>query len=467
MSSRIYFDMTDIVRYAVSNDRVSGIQRVQFNLIGHLSRKYGGEIVRCVFHHSDELGMVEIDPAPLFEAGEYHSSRLLQQLGLEEPRKIFPPRSKLKSYLRRYNANKPLRALKKIDVLASALFMPWRLAALGLQPQTRTYPSLKLTPAGALPEGAHYVVLSVNTSDERVHGFARQHVQRGGDMVQLVYDLIPHVCPRFFTSGMVDIYRAWLNELVKMSPRVICISEWTARDLRQYIGEPASKWDIRSIPLAHELDGFERNAEVVLSAADSARLPKQPYVLCVGTLEVRKNGVSLLRAWSRLLADIGEAAPTLVFAGKHGWLIEEFEAVLKSDPLLSKKVQIVDSPSDRQLAWLYQHCMFTVYPSYYEGWGLPVGESAWFGKYCIASHASSLPEVCGDLIDYVDPNDPNEITQKVLAALNDPARIASLEKCIGQASLRRWSDVAEDIFRLVMAPEPVSSPVLQTAGSAS
>lgn len=465
MSSFIYFDMTDIVRYAVSNDRVSGIQRVQFNLIGHLSRKYGGELVRCVFHHSDELGMVEMDPAALFGADEYHSSRLLQQLGLEAPRKIFPPRSKLKSYLRRYNANKPLRALKKIDVYASALFMPKRLALMGLQPDTRTYPALKLTPVKSLPEGSHYVVLSINTSDERVLGFAHRHVQRGGDMVQLVYDLIPHVCPKFFTSGMVDVYRAWLNEMVKMSPRVICISEWTARDLRQYIGESAARWDIRSIPLAHELDGFERNVEIVLSAVDSTKLPKLPYVLCVGTLEVRKNGVSLLRAWSRLLADVGEAVPTLVFAGKHGWLIEEFESLLKSEPMLAKKVQIVDSPSDRQLAWLYQHCMFTIYPSYYEGWGLPVGESAWFGKYCIASHASSIPEVCGELIDYVDPNDPDEIAQKVLSVLNDPARIKSLETRIQQATLRRWSDVAEDIFRLVMTPRIMQAPADQREGS--
>ena len=59
-------------------------------------------------------------------------------------------------------------------------------------------------------------------------------------------------------------------------------------------------------------------------------------------------------------------------------------------------MRIVDSPSDRELAYLYQRCLFAAYPSLYEGWGLPVGEAAWFGKYVISSNATSLPEVCGD-----------------------------------------------------------------------
>ncbi len=472
MSERIYFDITDIVRYAVSNERVSGIQRVQFNLIGHLARKHGGDVVRCVFHHSDAKGMVEIDPVALFDTPEYDSTSLLQQLGLEQPRKLLPPRSKLKSYLRRYNSNKPLRTWKKIEVIALSLFMPARLARLGLALQNVSYAPLALTSIQDLPEGARYVVLTINANNPDVIRFGRRHLQRGGDMVQLVYDLIPQVCPQFFTAGAGDAYKAWLTELVRQKPRVICISDWTARDLRNFIGETASRWNIRSIPLAHELDGFERNAGVSLSAHECAKLPKSPFVLCVGTLEVRKNGVLLLKAWRRVLSELGEAAPMLVFAGKHGWLIEEFSAMLRDTPGLASKVLIVDSPSDRQLAWLYGHCLFTAYPSHYEGWGLPVGESAWFGKYCIASNTSSIPEVCGDLIDYVDPTNPDEMASKVLAALADPAYVASREAGVRAAPLRRWADVADDIYDVVIstrqtqAVRPEAPPVVYEAGLA-
>jgi glycosyltransferase involved in cell wall biosynthesis len=457
MSGRIYFDMTDIVRYAVSNERVSGIQRVQFNLIGHLSRLYGGDAVRCIFYHSDEVGMVEIDPSALFETDEYDSAGLLQQLGLEQPRKYLPPRSRMKSYLRRWNHNKPLRAMKKLDVIASSFFMPMRLAAMGLQRQTRTYTVLPFTPITALPDGAHYVLLGINIVNKHVLRFAHEHLARQGDMVQIVYDLIPHVCPQFFTANMVRDFRAWLDELVRLEPRVVCISKWTAHDLSTYVGERAAQWDIRAIPLAHELDGFERNAEVTLSPAEALKMPKTPYLLCVGTLEVRKNGVTLLRAWRQLLKDIGDAAPLLVFAGKRGWLIDEFDTLLKDNPAMAAKVLIVESPADRQLAWLYRNCLFTVYPSHYEGWGLPVGESAWFGKYGIASRVSSIPEVCGDLIDYVDPDDPATLAELMGKALADPAMVATREAAIRRSSLRRWGDVAEDIFRVVKTPRATAA----------
>jgi glycosyltransferase involved in cell wall biosynthesis len=62
--------------------------------------------------------------------------------------------------------------------------------------------------------------------------------------------------------------------------------------------------------------------------------------------------------------------------------------------------------SDAQLDWLYTHCMFTVYPSVYEGWGLPVAESLAYGKLCISSNTSSMPEIAGDLIEYFSPYDP-------------------------------------------------------------
>ena len=66
-------------------------------------------------------------------------------------------------------------------------------------------------------------------------------------------------------------------------------------------------------------------------------------------------------------------------------------------------VTVIPQATDADLAVLYQNCLFFVYPSLVEGWGLPVGEAAWFGKYSVVSSSSSLPEVCGDLVDYVAP----------------------------------------------------------------
>ncbi|WP_457333039.1 glycosyltransferase family 4 protein [Rhizobacter sp. P5_C2] len=446
MGERVYFDITDIVRFAGSHDRVAGIPRVHFNLISHLSRTHGGEVVRCIFHHSAARGMVEFDPSSLFADDEFDASTLLQRLGLEAPHRYLPRERTIKNYLRRFDGNKALRAWKKLDVHVSARWLPQRLAAMGLARPVQVAP-LALHEVKALPSGSRQVILSIDNAETLQ--LAREHRARGGDVVQMVYDLIPQTCQALFAPERIREFTGWLDQIVALRPRALCISAWTARDLREYIGSDAAHWDIAVVPLAHELDGFERNARVPMPASAEARLPSAPFVLCVGTLENRKNGVGLLRAWQQVIDRLGERAPDLVFAGRHGWHIEEFLSLMKS-PGLAGKVRIVESPSDHDLAWLYGHCLFTAYPSLYEGWGLPVGESAWFGKYCVASKASSVPEVCGDLIDYVDPHDPADIAARLLAALADPALVARREAAIRAAALRRWTDVADHVFRCVV-----------------
>lgn len=456
MSRVAYFDVTDMVRYADANDRVSGIQRVQFNLIANLVHRYGGERIRCTLYHPVLKAMVEFDPTPLFPGDEFDTTRLLRQLGLDPDRWLLPSRRSVKRYLHRYSGNKRVRALKKLDVLASSIFMPWRLRGTGLDRRRPACPAVPLARTAQLPRGSACVILSANILVAPVLELAREHARRGEDLFQLVYDLAAHVHPEYFTPNMIRDYEAWLHEMARLEPRVICISEWTARDLREFLGPRAERWDIQAIPLSHEFDGYARNTRVELPDDAMQGLPRQPFVVCVGTLEIRKNGVVLLKAWERLIEDLGEQVPVLVFAGKKGWLIEGFMTQLAASPRLASKVRIVESPTDALLAWLYGHALFSVYPSHYEGWGLPVGESAWFGRFCIASRASSVPEVCGELIDYVDPDDVDDVVAKVRRALTDPDYVRRREAAIEQAPLRRWTDVADDIHRLVMAPRQAS-----------
>lgn len=126
---------------------------------------------------------------------------------------------------------------------------------------------------------------------------------------------------------------------------------------------------------------------------------ERPFLLCVGTLEVRKNGIALLKAWQRLRASLGDATPHLVFSGRRGWKIDPFFSLLNSDPWLRSQVSLIADASDADIAFLHERSLCSIYPSLYEGWGLPVGEAAWFGRTCITSRESSLPEVCGRLPD--------------------------------------------------------------------
>jgi len=88
-----------------------------------------------------------------------------------------------------------------------------------------------------------------------------------------------------------------------------------------------------------------------------------------------------------------------------GWGVDDFLSDLRLDRSVDGLILILNHVNDSELSYLYRHALFTVYPSLYEGWGLPVGESLAHGKFCIASSTSSLPEVGGDFVEYLDPWD--------------------------------------------------------------
>src|SRR5690606_10338630 len=136
------------------------------------------------------------------------------------------------------------------------------------------------------------------------------------------------------------------------------------------------------------VDGIRRN---VLN--DS----RVPYALCVGVLSARKNVWTLANVWMQLHSRLGVETPRLIFAGKRGGRIDDFDDLIRATGSLYGYIRIIESPSDDELAYLYRNCLFSIFPSYIEGWGLPIGECLWFGRPVVCSSTSSMPEVGGDL----------------------------------------------------------------------
>src|SRR5262249_28245896 len=109
-----YFDVTDVVRYATGNTRVSGIQHVQLNLIAHMVRRHGGHLVRCTFEHPNHKAMFEFDPTTLFESDEFDAELLLRRLSVGSNSRVFPSKTSIRSHLRQYSGNKLKRTAVKI-----------------------------------------------------------------------------------------------------------------------------------------------------------------------------------------------------------------------------------------------------------------------------------------------------------------------------------------------------------------
>jgi glycosyltransferase involved in cell wall biosynthesis len=134
--------------------------------------------------------------------------------------------------------------------------------------------------------------------------------------------------------------------------------------------------------------------------------------LNVGTIEPRKNQRCLVEAYAHYLA-LGGAPMPLVLAGGKGWLMEDFKKQL-SRMKIDDQVVMTGYVSDDELIWLYRNCYANLYPSLFEGFGLPVLEGMQFGAPTLTSNCSSLPEVAGNAAILIAPEDTESWAQAML-----------------------------------------------------
>lgn len=167
---------------------------------------------------------------------------------------------------------------------------------------------------------------------------------------------------------------------------------------------------------------------------------KNPYILTVSTISPRKNIDGLIKAFNNIKS---KTNCNLVIAGKNGWLYESvYEEVKKLN--LEDRVIFTGKINDYELAQLYKECQIFVYPSFYEGFGLPPLEAMSYNKKCVVSNKTSIPEVVGEAGIYFDPSDINDISSKIEYALRTNI---DLEKIYFVLNKFSWNKCAEDIVK--------------------
>lgn len=175
---------------------------------------------------------------------------------------------------------------------------------------------------------------------------------------------------------------------------------------------------------------------------------KFPYILFVGTLEPRKNILGLLDVFRELVIVQELADYKLVLTGKRGWYYEEIFKRIK-DLGLKDKVVITDYVLDEDLPYLYSGARCFIYPSFYEGFGLPVLEALACGCPVITSGVSSLPEVVGESALLVNPGDKKEIVSALNKILSDKELRADLiNKGLKQAQNFSWDKSAKSLLEV-------------------
>ena len=174
-------------------------------------------------------------------------------------------------------------------------------------------------------------------------------------------------------------------------------------------------------------------------------LNPQQFWLSVGTIEPRKNQRHLAQSYARYLS-LGGAPYPLVLAGGKGWLMEDFDAYL-IELGIREHVILTGYVSDDELIWLYRNCYANLYPSHFEGFGLPVLEGMQFGAATIASNTSSIPEAAGDAAILLDPSDVEAWAQTLLIVEKNIIQKDLLkQKSLEQAKKFNWKQSANALL---------------------
>lgn len=236
-----------------------------------------------------------------------------------------------------------------------------------------------------------------------------------------------------------------LGLAVKKSKKILAVSQSTKDDLVKLFKVPAKKINVTLL-------GYDRELYKSLGRGDQAILESYTldpnYLLFIGTLEPRKNITGIIQAYSQLSDELREQYP-LVIAGKKGWFYEEIFARVE-ELKLTKQIKFLGRVPDEHLPALYRQAKVFVFPSFYEGFGLPPLEALASGTPVITSNISSLPEVVGEAGRLVDPTNPDQLAIALREILTDEKLYRELSaKTVDQADTFDWQKTASQTLEVL------------------
>ncbi len=264
--------------------------------------------------------------------------------------------------------------------------------------------------------------------------------QYGLFVTHLINDLIP-VFDRAHVAEVEHVrFPKYMAEISEISNLIYLESASTARDFEKF----TDSIKLKELPHTERMTLGENIQKTTPRKPDEIETDER-YLLAVGTIEVRKNHALLYSVYKRA-HEKGIELPRLIMVGRRGWLSDDIYYQMVHDSDVNQRLIFKHDADDQQLTWLYQNCLFVVFPSYYEGWGLPVAEAAYYGKVTAASNRSSIPEVVGDAAVYFSANSADECLEAILYLLDDKKR-ATYEQKIANREPWTWDQTFEQTWQ--------------------
>lgn len=266
-----------------------------------------------------------------------------------------------------------------------------------------------------------------------------------------IMDLAYVYFPELFKKR--DLYKLnnWTKYSAMKSKKIITISKSSKNDIiKEYNVEPEK---IEVIYPGIKNNNMNSPQKKSIEQLFNKYKISRNFILFVGTLQPRKNIVSLIEAFGKLANIKGQVLSIkdleLVIIGKKGWMYEE---ILRkpADLGIEESVKFLDFVPDEDLGFFYENAICYVLPSLYEGFGLPVLEAMSYGCPVITSNVSSLPEAGGDAALYADPKNPEEIADKIFMLMkNKSLREELIQKGFKQVQKFSWEKSAKETLRVL------------------
>ncbi len=259
-----------------------------------------------------------------------------------------------------------------------------------------------------------------------------------------IYDIIPLIHPEYFADGFVDEFRPIVESFSAENDFLFTISECTKKDICFYFRMDPDRIFVTPLAASSELYYPVSDTRLLDEVKQQFHIPKGRYFLTLATVEKRKNLETSIRCFREILGEPGCEDISFVLVGTRGWKVQELLDAIDNDPLLQDRVVFTGFVPDKYLSAIYSGATGFLYPSLYEGFGLPPLEAMQCGVPVIASSTSSLPEVVGDAGILVDPHDIDQICQSMLSLLTDEElRKSYVRKGIERAASFSWKHCAD------------------------
>ena len=250
-----------------------------------------------------------------------------------------------------------------------------------------------------------------------------------------IHDTAPLRHPEWYSWKFATVYKWLLPRVAKSSRIIFSVSAFSKNEIADVL-----EIDRAKIEVIHGA----ANQRFSRLKSNETDIPTQDYILCVASIDPRKNFTRLLEAFSLL----DRRNLKLIIVGSKSKVFAE--STLDKTESLSDQIEFTGHISDERLIELYRHAGLFVYPSLYEGFGLPPLEAMACGCPCVVSDSGSLPEICGEAAVYCDPYDSNDIAAKINQVLSDKnLRQRLIENGHTQARKFNWEKSAQRLLETI------------------